>query len=92
MTIHNGYTGTLNDYTLNLKNMEFPFWLSGLQAQLASMTMWVQSLTLLSGFSIQHCHELWCRTQTCLRSHIAEGVAKASSCRSNSTPSPGTAI
>ena len=49
MTIHNGYTGTLNDYTLNFKNMEFPFWLSGLQAQLASMTMWVQSLTSLSG-------------------------------------------
>ena len=49
MTIHNGYTATLNAYTSNLKNMEFQFCLSGLQAQLASMTMWVQSLTSLRG-------------------------------------------
>jgi len=25
------------------------------------MRMWVQSLTLLSGLKIQHCHELWHR-------------------------------
>ena len=31
----------------------------------------VQSLASLSGLRIWHCHELWCRLQTHLGSHIA---------------------
>ena len=44
--------------------MKFPLWLSCLQTWLVSMRMWVWSLALLSGLSIQHCHELWCRSQS----------------------------
>ena len=44
----------------------------------------VQSLTLLSGLGIQRCRELWCRSQTQLRSRVA--LAVAGSC-SDSTPS-----
>ena len=43
-------------------------WLSGLQTQLISMRIQVQSLALLSGLRIRHCHELWCRLQTWLGS------------------------
>ena len=52
----------------------------------------VPSLALLSGLRIQHCCELWCRSQTRLRSCIAVAVAWASSCRSISTPSLGISI
>ena len=38
------------------------------RTQLVTMRMWVQSLASLSGLSIQHCHELWYRLQTLLRS------------------------
>ena len=31
----------------------------------------VQSLALLNGLRIRHCHELWCRLQTRLRSHVS---------------------
>ena len=51
---------------------------------------WVQSLTLFSGLRIRHCHELWCRLQMPLGSHVA--VAAASSCSSDLTPSMGTYI
>ena len=34
--------------------------LHGLQTQVVSMRMWVQSLALLSGLRIQCCYELWC--------------------------------
>ena len=30
------------------------------------MRMQVQSLALLNGLRVQHCHELWCRSQTWL--------------------------
>ena len=43
--------------------------------RLVSLRMWVRSLTSLSGLSIQHCHELWCRWQTLLRSQVAVVVA-----------------
>ena len=42
--------------------------------QLVSMRMWIQSLALLSGLGIQHCHELWCRLQIQLRSCSAVAV------------------
>ena len=62
------------------------------QIRLASLRMHVQSLALLSGLMINSCCELWCWSQTWLRSCIAVGLAQASSYSSNSTPSLGTSI
>ena len=39
--------------------------------RLESMRMQVRSLPLLSGLRIWCCHELWCRSQTQLASHVA---------------------
>ena len=39
--------------------------------RLASMNLQIQSLASHSGLRIQRCRELWCRSQTQLRSHIA---------------------
>ena len=36
--------------------------------------MWVPSLALLSGLMIQPCCELWCSSQTQLRSRVAVAV------------------
>ena len=47
---------------------------------------------LFSGLRIQHCCELWCRSQTWLGSGVAVAVALASSYSSNSTSSLGTSI
>ena len=62
------------------------------QTQLVSMSIQVSSLASLSG--IQHCCELWCRSQTLLGSGIAVAVAVAvaSSYSSDLTPSLGTSI
>ena len=38
------------------------------------------------------CCELWCRSQTWFGSHVAVAVAQAGSCRSDQTPSLGTAM
>ena len=54
------------------------------------MRMLVRSLALLSGLRIWHCGELWCRSQTRLRSHIAVAAVQAGSRGSDSTPSLGT--
>ena len=35
----------------------------------------IQSLAFLSGSGIWHCHELWCKSQTQLRYHVAVAVA-----------------
>ena len=62
---------------------------------LVSIKMWVRILCcriLLSGLSILCCHELWCRLQTQLGSHIAVAVGEAGSCSSDSTTSLGTSI
>ena len=48
--------------------------------------MQVQSLASLSGLRIQHCHNLWCRSEVQLGSAVAVSVAQAGSCSSNSTP------
>ena len=56
------------------------------------MRMQDWSLPSLKRSRIQHCHELWCRPQTRLRSNVAVVVVQASSCSSNSTPSQGTFI
>ena len=52
------------------------------------MRIRVQSLASLSGLGIQHGHELWYRSQTRFRPH----VAVAGSCSSDSTPRLGTFI
>ena len=44
------------------------------------------------GLRIRHCHELWCRSQTQLGSHIPGAVVQAGSCGSDSTPSLGASI
>ena len=46
------------------------------QIQLVSMRMWVRSLASLNGWRIQHCHKLWCKSQTQLGSCIAVVVAR----------------
>ena len=57
---------------------------------LVSMRTQVWSLASLSGLSIWHCSELWCRSPTRLESGIAVAVVQASSYSSASTPSLGT--
>ena len=42
---------------------------------LGTMRLWVQSLALLSGLRIWHCHELWCSLQMRLRSGVAMALA-----------------
>ena len=51
-----------------------------------------ESLASLCGLRIQHCRDLWCRSQLWLGSRIAVTVAQAGSCSSDSTPSLGTSI
>ena len=41
------------------------------------MRLWLRSLALLSGLTIQHCRELWCRLQMQLGSHVAVSLATA---------------
>ena len=60
------------------------------QTRLVSMRMRVQSLALLSGLGIWHCHELWYTSQMWLGSGMA--VTVAGSCSDDSTPSLGTSI
>ena len=50
------------------------------------------TLASFSGLRIWHCWELWCRSQTRLKSGVALVVAQVSSYSSNSTPSLGTSI
>jgi len=40
-----------------------------------TMRLRVRSLASLSGSRIRHCHELWCRLQTQLGSHVGVAVA-----------------
>ena len=56
------------------------------------MMLWVQSLASVSGLRIRHCHELWCKSQTQLRSDVGVALAQAGSNSSNWTPSLGTSI
>ena len=41
------------------------------QIQLGTMRLQIQSLALLGGLRIWHCHELWCRSQTQPGSQVA---------------------
>ena len=49
-------------------------------------------MDLLGGLRIPHCHELWCRSQTRLRSRGAMAVVYTSGYSSDSTPSLETPI
>ena len=60
------------------------------QIRLVSMRIQVQSLALLSGLGIWHCHELWRRSQTRLGSCVAVAVTEARSCIPICTLSLGT--
>ena len=51
-----------------------------------------QFLALLSGLRIQHCHELWCRSQMRVRFYAAVALAQAGSYSSDWTPGLGTPI
>ena len=62
------------------------------QIQLVSMRMRVQSLALLSGLRIRHCHELWCRSQIPLGSRIAVTAVWGQRCSAHSTHSLGISI
>ena len=62
------------------------------QIQLGTMSFQVRFLASLSGLRIRRCHELWCRSQTWLRSSIAVAVVQAGRCNSNSVPCLGTSI
>ena len=54
--------------------------------------VWGSIPGLLSGLRIYCCHELWCRSQTCLGSRVAVALAWAGGYSSNSTPSLATSI
>ena len=56
------------------------------------LRMRVQSLALLSGLRVQHCHKMHCRLQMWLGSGIAVAMVLVSSCSSESNPSLGTFI
>ena len=62
------------------------------QFRVGTMRLQVRSLASLSGLRIQHCHELWCRSQMWLRSCIAVAVARASGYSFDYTPSLGISI
>ena len=44
------------------------------KSKLGTVRLWVLSLALLSGLRIWRCCELWCRSQTWLRSGVAVAV------------------
>ena len=57
---------------------------------LGTLRLWVRSLTLLSGLRIQHCCELWCRSQMQLRSCVAVAGVQARGYSLDLTPNLGT--
>ena len=62
------------------------------QIRLGTMRLQVQSPALLRGLWIQHCCELWCRSQTWLGSGIAVAVVQAGGYSSDRTHRLGTSI
>ena len=69
-----------------------PSWFSGYWTQLGSTKIQIRFLASLSGLRICHCHQLWCSSQTRLRSHVTVAVAYAGSWSPNLTSSLGTSI
>ena len=62
------------------------------QIRLETVRLRVPSLALDSGLRILPCHELWCRWQMWLGSHVVMAVVLAGSCSCNWTPSLGNSI
>ena len=54
-----------------LRKQRVPLMAQRKQIRLGTLRLQVPSLPLLSGLRIWHCHELWCRWQTRLRSGVA---------------------
>ena len=52
----------------------------------------VRALTLLTGWGIWLCGELWCRQKTRLGSHVNVAVVQAGSCSADLTPSLETSM
>ena len=75
-----------------IKWVRVPTMVQQKRIQLGTMRLQVWSLALLSGWRIQCCCELWCRSQMRLGSAIAVVVAYASSCSSDLTTRLGTSI
>ena len=77
---------------LKIKVSGVPFVAQQKHIWLASIRTQVWSLASLSGLRIRRCRELWCRSQTQVRSCIAVAVVKATGYSSNLTPSRGISI
>ena len=60
------------------------------QIRLGAMRLQVRSLASLSGLRIQHCCELWCRSQMQLGSDVAVAAAQVRGYSSHLTPNLGT--
>ena len=60
--------GTFGALKNKTKNKEVPVVAQRKQIRLVTMRLQVRSLASLSGLRIQHCHELWSRSQMQLRS------------------------
>ena len=64
----------LNTWHIEVPGPGVPIVAQQKRIQLGTMRLWVRSLALPSGLRIWHCHELWCRSQTQLRSGVAVAV------------------
>ena len=53
---------------------EFPIMAQWKQIRLGTMTLWAHPWPHSVGYEIWHYRELWCRSQTWLRSHVAVAV------------------
>ena len=62
-------------YIQNERTAGVPVMMQQKQIRLGIMRLWVRPLALLSGLRIQHCCELWCRSQMQLRSGVAVALA-----------------
>ena len=74
------------------KNQGVPLGAQWLPTQILPMSLWVWSLAPLSWLRIYCCHELFCRWQMLLGSHVVVAVVSALSYSSDSTPHLGTSV
>ena len=68
------FKNTLFFQSINKFKVELLWQLSGNVPQLVTARTWVWYLALLNGWTIPNCRELWCRSQTWLRSGMAVAV------------------
>ena len=74
ITLHLNLTQHCRSTILQIKCTESPTCDIGKLIQIVSIRMWVQSMALFSGLCIQHCPELWYRSQAWLGSHVSVAV------------------